>query len=399
MRVAIKSDEQIVLRDGRPFGDVGAFGGNSLNWPQPQTIAGMLRTKIGFSRSEDYFDKDKDESIQEILKIGLNRIMPYVILEDGSCENLAPIPADMIFTGKENSLTSNILEYELLDENSGTDLPNREWLIPKLTTKDKPSKDKPFFLYWNVFEKYLQGEEISPSKLIDIGINQPVTQERIHNGLCSDTLTTEEGRLFMNRGIYLRTKLKIKSNNEDKWIIDNLGIGLNIIGNQEKDEVLGDGYLGGERHRIYLEKCGIEYPKCPQIFQNQEFLKLILVTHGDFGGWCPTWLKPNLEAQTIDWVTIPNTDFQVRLRSASLAGWDGISGWDYVKNKPKPMKKLLRPGSVFIIEIRDPSSSQNIADKLWGSSINQDSPQSVRDGYGQIIVGNIKNLTKKEINK
>ena len=41
----ITSEDSIILRDGKPFGN-GEFGGTSLNWPLPQTLSGMVRTSV-----------------------------------------------------------------------------------------------------------------------------------------------------------------------------------------------------------------------------------------------------------------------------------------------------------------------------------------------------------------
>ena len=117
-------------------------------------------------------------------------------------------------------------------------------------------------------------------------------------------------------------------------------------------------------------------------------MKCILTSHGDFGGWCPEWLKPDLNAAGIEWVKIPDTAFEIRLRSACVQGWDGVSGWDYQTKKPKAMKKLARPGSVFLIEIKNLDESAEIAKHLWSGSLSFDDKMAIHNGYSQCIIGN-----------
>lgn len=121
------------------------------------------------------------------------------------------------------------------------------------------------------------------------------------------------------------------------------------------------------------------------IFARKRFLKLILLTHGGFGGWCPEWLMPNLNAKSTEFVAIPGTDFKVRLRSACVNGWDGVSGWDYANGKPKALTKLVRPGSVYLLEIQNPEQSGDVAKMLWGNSLCDG--QMKKDGFGLVAVG------------
>lgn len=52
-----------------------------------------------------------------------------------------------------------------------------------------------------------------------------------------------------------------------------------------------------------------------------------------------------------------------------MNGWEGVSGWDFAKKQPKSMKKLVRPGAVYLIEIKDVNQSSDIAKYLWGCNL------------------------------
>ncbi len=383
MRYQIESDDLLILRDGRPFGDVGTFGGHSVLWPYPQTLAGMVRTSIGHAKSDDYFSAShpqRDDNLQKILNIGLQQILPMQrkANHEGNWGALFPVPGDIILTQKKNNpeLTINQMSFSALDKNQGTDIGNSDWLYAQINIRDKPAREQPFFCHWDFYKHYLKDgySEVVEKPFYDIGVSAPITDARIHNALSSETLTTEEGKLFCNNGFYLK-------NQEG-----DLAIHFNLTGT---DEVLNDqAYLGGERKQVMLNSSDTAFPDCPDWFTNKSWLKILLTTQGDFGGWCPDWLMPDLDAKDIAWVTIPNTDFKVRLRSACIKGWDAISGWDAAKHQPKAFKKLVKTGSVYLLEIQNPEQSDDIAHYFWAGVLDINNTQSGNDGYSQCIVAN-----------
>ena len=381
VRYLLTTDDQLILRDGRPFGENGVFGGNSLNWPFPQTLAGMVRTAVGFSRDPFYFENS--ENADKILETGIARIYPMAKGSQG-WEALMPVPADLVLTRKKDDhcLTVNSLIFKKIEKGSGTDIANRNWLIPSVNLRDKPAKETPFFFYWRFYDAYLKGQLKHEQRHTfgEMGISPPMEELRIHNAIDADTFTTQESKLFSNAGFYFKSKVE----NE---IID-LAIGFDVL-NADSDDISGDAWLGGERKRVILNKTNLATPTCPGYFKDRNYLKLILTTHGDFGGWAPQWLKPDLDGTNLDWVKVPGTDFEIRLCSACVNGWDGVSGWDYKKMKPKKMRKLVRPGSVFVIEIKNPVKSEEIAGFFWGNCLDPDNIDARNNGYGQCIVGNV----------
>ncbi|MGK5093674.1 type III-B CRISPR module-associated Cmr3 family protein [Deltaproteobacteria bacterium TL4] len=386
MNYLLKSDESIILRDGRPFGEEGMFGGNSLLWPLPHTLAGMVRTKVGLSRDQDYFRNSKNaESLKQ--EITLNAIQPYLGMDKEPLP-LVQIPADVVFNdGATGKLKTSLLQYQKLPPTQGTDLRNREWLIPFSNTRDKPSKHHPAFLHWAYYEKYyLNHTEEGEMAFEHFGVTPPIPSERFHNALDAHSRITQQGALYKNSGFYLKTRSTPPNAPKHQNCSCDLFIYLSVQG--ETDKLQGNVYLGGERKQANLEPTEIKFPGCPNQFSNKPFLKLVLQTHGDFGDWCPAWLKPDLQKDSIEWVVLPGSSLQIRLRSAVIQGWDGISGWDYPSNKPKAMRKMVRPGAVFLLEVNHPEESQNIAETLWGKTLCQEGSQSAKDGFGRVLVAN-----------
>lgn len=390
----ISSDDLIVLRDGRPFGDAGIFGGTSLDWPYPQTIAGMVRSAVGFNCCDDFF-KDKN-NIPKILNVGVSKLIP--LLSSGQDEYLLPTPADLVFSGQEN-LKVHVLSCCALKEDEGTDIRCSNWLYPSLGTDDKPAR-KPGFIRQNFAKQYLGGNLEICSDVHDADsdfVSGPVLETRIHSAIDANTHSVETGKLFAESGIYLTAPTTSGKEvgkddrrfavQDERGVLGDINIGFGLFGLVDDMSMPESAYLGGERRRVAVEKCeAAPYPEPLAMDGNERFLKLLLTTHGDFGSWVPHWLVPDGDESQCDWVTEPRSEVRVRLRSAILSGWAPISGWDYVNYGPKPFRKLVCPGSVYLVELEDPSQSAKFTESLWGKSICVPGSQSELDGYGQVVV-------------
>lgn len=386
MRVVVTSEEQIILRDGRPFGGEGSFGGTALAWPQAQTLAGMVRTHVGFRRAPDYFGTPANA--EAIRKVGLGRMLPAL---PGRGSYLAWTPADLQFADgpgegepEERPLVPLLPQYRELPAGAGSDIRVRDWLYPFPPAKEKPSARRPALLHWERFAVYLRGEAGKPAWPEELGVPSLPSGSRIHNGLEGETGTTAKGRLFENRGLFL----KARSGSAEARKIEDVGIVLDVTGLEPGEEPGGSASLGGDRHCARIEPCTLAYPDCPDIFAGSRLLKLVLMTPGDFGGWAPDWLRPDLAATEMPWVQVPGTEHEVRLRSAVLAGWDGISGWDYATNRPKATRKIVRTGSVYVVEVKEPAAAQAVAAGFWGRALDIDAAKAA-NGYGQAVVARL----------
>lgn len=403
-RYLMTSNDMLVLRDGRPFGETGVFGGTSLYWPLPQTIAGMCRTAIGVQRDPDLF---QDEAkTQEMLNIGIGQILPH-LLSDKKPSFLLPTPADMVFTGEKEQQV-HLLKFAKLSENEGSDIQSPDWLYPLLALKEKPAP-RPKFLCQELATRYLQADPSVDDLHISLNdvVTGPITDTRIHTAIDWRTNSVREGQLFAESSIYLvadalaehsglnQSYGQLTMNIESKTLHRELSLGFNLNGLWENEEPPSTMYCGGERRRVsVLLTEDTLYPDPPVDLENQQFVKLVLTTHGDFGGWAPQWLVPDADKNLCPWVQEPRSGVTLRLRSAVLAGWVGASGWDYAKKQPKAFRKLVRPGSLYLIELKNPNESSLLTKKIWGQSLCTKGSQSERDGYGQAVVA--KNLAIQE---
>lgn len=380
-RLILTTRDMLVLRDGRPFGESGTFGGSSFDWPRPQTIAGMCRTAVGLGRGEGYFGIP--EGCGAVMKIGISRLLAELVV-DGQAEPLIPTPADMVFTDQGGAQRAWPLVYRPLSKGEGTDLEAKEWLYPSLAASAKPAKP-PMFIRQPLAKKYLEGTlppdglDLDPLKDFVPG---PVREFRVHTAIDPESHAVSEGRLYAESGIRLTACGQLGGGS-----LGDLQIGFELEGLAPGEALPQSMYLGGDRRRVDVSVSGKSaYPAMPQVFGEDRLLKLVLTTHGDFGGWAPLWLVPGADPSNVAWVKEPRSGIEMRLRSAVVPGWDPASGWDYEKRGPKPFRKLARPGSIYLVEVKDPSRSSELASALWGSSVCASGSQQERDGYGQVII-------------
>lgn len=376
----ITSDQPLVFRDGRPFGDVGMRGKDTLAWPCPSTVAGAFRTAVGRVRSPDYFggeNTDKAANLARILQFRLEAMLPVREDRNGAWTFLAPRPADALAVDTAGDETAKGLDvhgfsFKPLEKGCGTDLPFLDWLYPFPATKERPSRHAPLFWDWTIFERWLKtGRGFRNLAPHELGTNGPETEERMHVGIEAETGTAKGNALFAACGIRLLTRQR-----------ERLGLSVAFGGDTEGLEQVNSVYLGGERRTAQVSPMPNPLPECPLLGESP-FLRLVLMTPGDFGGWCPEglsaepgWSKP--------W---PNLPTGVRLRSAIVPPWTALSGWDFARRAPKATRKLVPSGAVYVVEVQDPSKAQDVAQALWLRSICKPDSQTARDGFGIVTVG------------
>jgi CRISPR-associated protein Cmr3 len=394
MNIVIHAEEPLVFRDGRPFGDPGHVNGGLLRWPWPSTLVGMLRTRIGLSRDKDFFQPDSSGTIEadklDALKtITARRIMP-LWQEQGktSWEYLYPAPADALCI--EDDSTSDLqvhgFSYEDPCDRGGIDLPWRNWRIPIAGTMEKPAKESPELWFEKTYFNWLENGVLAGSKPAEeIGVHLPLPEVRMHTAIDPGTGTVKTGQLFASHGIRLAVRAA------GKRPAGRLGFGVELENTDSQDAPFGPCFLGGERRVAVVERLQETFPQCPDWFAGKRYLRLVLLTPGDFGSWAPDWLRPDPTATETSWRTVPGSDITVRLCSAFVPRWQPVSGWDYAAGGPKATRKLVPAGAVYVVELQDPAQSRQLADLLWGRSMADNLAHP--DGCGAVCLGNVSVTT------
>lgn len=338
----IEPRDPIIVGDGRPFGTGGR--GESLQFPYPTTIAGVVRTRKAIVNREDFSD--------ELLQIG---IRGPLLKKEG--EIFVAAPADAVIFGDDAPSCVKLMPKEL-PEGCYTNLPDGllpVWMLER--NSQKPSKKAPRYWRWSVVQKWLLGEELKCKDFKDFGTNGPERDLRTGVAIDSSTMAAIEGRLFQRCGlefgdysILLETQAELKE---------------------------GFAPMGGDRRIVFWHKSGSVFPEPPKSLIEQicadKACRLVLLTPGFFNeGLKPSDLVGGVVERV---VSIANGRYQV------------VSGWDLKKRRAKPSRRLVPAGSVYFLKLQ--GSSEEIHEwvkKTWFQNVS-DGEQNRRDGLGLAALG------------
>ena len=378
MNIVVFAREPLILRDGRPFGDDGAIMAGALQWPMPSTLAGMVRSRIGISRNASFFQNPG--AAEQILAVHVESIQPACRAGDGKWQFVYPCPRDLLVCDNaKGGFSLHGFRYTAQGAN-GVTIPWKNWLVPLPQIQEKPARTQPALWHEAILMKWLTDPGHMPASvsLDKLGWPLPHQDRQIHCCIDRASGSAADGKLWMSSGLCMQgydATAGIK-----QW-----GVAMRLSGYDNDDTVSGPVHLGGDRRLAWVEPLDISWPVCPDALANAHYLRLVLTTPGKFGGWAPEWLLPPDAGAPVEtpWVTVPGTPHRVRICSAFVPRWTPVSGWDYAKECPKAMCKLVPAGAVYVIEIEKPETSLDIARQLWGRPL----VSSEIDGYGVCLVG------------
>lgn len=372
--------DPLILRDGRPFGQVGTPQTGALSWPRPGTLLGMARTYLGKLRNADFFVNvdEKWANIEAIRKVGLEWYLPGEISpEGGKAEIFLPAPADaVLFPAEDGKEALEIVRMAPLKipEAGGTDLDWPEWELPWLERDGKPARETPAFWRWSHFAKWMASGELDAMTAGKLGPEAPKREERTHVSISPETGSAEDSRLFTTLGVRF---------GKESVIAARLSVGA------EDDLPKRDiAALGGDRRPAFVEwgTDKVQWPAPPEKLDSGRGLRLFLITPGIFeAGWLPSWLEKSRDG---NYQEVPGTDVRLRLRSACVRRWQPIHGWDMTvgdQGAPKPMRKMVPAGAVYFVEVDGDREAAMKA--LWNRSLCENE-QDRRDGLGRVLAGN-----------
>lgn len=140
--------------------------------------------------------------------------------------------------------------------------------------------------------------------------------------------------------------------------------------------------FGGERRLSWLQRIPAQDPLAlpeahRKALQTSRKISLTLATPALFGaGWQPSWKDGEVPG-------VPG--LKLKLVSAAVERWQGISGWDLLNKQAKAARKAVAAGATYWFEIIGEPPADWV-EKLWLAPVS-DEAQDRRDGFGLVIPG------------
>ncbi len=378
--------DPLIARDGRPFGADPGAKASTLPFPMPSTIAGVTRTRAGTDKNTGLFQKSK---IAQLLG---QAVRGPILVNPITLEFFAPAPNDalMLKDGTVKCLLPKKFPKGVISDLETDLVP----VMMQNSEQEKPNDKAPKFWYWSFFEQWLlTPEEIKPKmyevtpalqntpaelKTTDpenllIGLKALSVQTRSHVSIGHETQTAINSALFQTSGLeFIHQSDRISSA---------IPLALAIETKLEIPNQISP--AGGERRLARWQKQHGQLPQVPQGLLEQiktdSACRIILLTPAHFlQGYRPTWL---LKGQT-------HNGIQAHLKAVACGRPAVVSGWDFVKDKPKPTRRLAPAGSVYYLKLEflENLNLQNWLDEIWLQGIS-DENQDRLDGFGIATIG------------
>ena len=370
----IQPKAPLVFRSGRPFGEGSRDG---ANFPWPSSIAGMLRTTW---MDQAGLEAGKLDKVQPQNLLAKTTLGPFLARNTGtSITAFVPKPADSILLVNANTVKLYRLQPGSFDEGCGSDLP--EGMLPVVIEPDAPlGKPQPGASFWplDTLLQWMRGIKPDAQSFVKTDF---LTDTRTSVSIDRNSFAAAEGKLFQVQGLDLsRVRSETGGFSNTDWCL--------LAGFSETlaSQVVT---LGGERRMSWLEANAQTQlsplklpPEHAKALNDTEGVVITLATPAVFTyGWKPAWLDANFEGM------VPGVDgLKVKLRSAAIERWQGISGWDLLQQAPKLARKAVAAGATYWFEIVEKPSGDDWVNKLWLAPLSDDE-QDRRDGFGLAVPG------------
>jgi CRISPR-associated protein Cmr3 len=391
-QIFIEPSDVLLFRDGRPFSAGEGHRARSIFPPTPNTMQGVIRSKVLSDRCGRYetykngcngCEKQSNCTIPDEIgrpaqngrgSYGNLQIRGAIIAkhEKQSLIPYFPVPSDVVEVKQKSEQQKprlcflQALQQQLYGDN---DLSENLNLLPLWTDEIKPVEGIQGYWQKEELEKYLLQEYKSLSnytKADDLYMRESRYGIEINNA----RQTVNEGQLYQTE--FIRCKQNVGLYAEIEGITD---LGGNLIA------------IGGENRAARCEQLtqGIDWEGFSQKLEDHlkhadglKRFKIYFATPTIFEhGWLPNWLSKNDLVGAYGGV-------EVKLIAASISRYQTIGGWDVAYNRPKPTNRAIPAGSVYYFTTNAKPSEiikafhwQNVADEKHDAQI----------GFGLALVG------------
>lgn len=351
MKIKIKAFDTLFFRDGKPFTMEDESWAEGIFPPPPSVIYGALRAAYFANHPEELGKANENDDPTKNLKI---KDFAFYIQEKGYV--YYPVPADFAAKKMENKEKWQIFRMQIRD-NVLTSKP----MLPLCADpkEDKLESVSGFYLTGDLLDEYMQGFNIDETQVLRL--NEQISVEpKIGIGRNYQTKTSNDGRLY---------RLGMRRLKDLSILVDFEGLEL-----PEKGIVR----LGGEGKTAYYSKSDFDsssrkiddaskrfivYFRTPAIFEKN--------------GYYPDSFDGNFSCEI--------NGRKYRIVSMAMDKPLSIGGWDMKANRPKPMKKFVPAGTVYIVECDSETAFQDFKNDFETKEFCKE--EYSRQGYGLYFAG------------
>ncbi len=387
--IRITGRDPLVARDGRPFGAGQGNRMRSVGWLYPSVVAGSFRTAIA-KEVQKPFD---NTTTTQLLQMDIAGVFPVAV-----DELYLPAPNDCVLKPDGTACRAH---PEKPRNGEGGDWPaDGLWpvMLSEAVAKDdfKPAECP---AYWPLsqYADWLVGKTITPTEPNYLAA--PLAETRDHVSIGAMAGVAEEGLLFTTIGVSLAALPKHGASLDDPVALEgprrlDRFTQLELVARVENAPGWAQPTLqslsiwhslGGERRLAHWREANDAHVwDCPTdvlaALGNAKQVTMTLVTPAVFAdGWKPGWLNEQLIG------TPPSGGPTLKLVGVCIQRWRAVSGWSYVANGPKAVRRVVPAGGVYFFEVARGSAAL-LGRTGWLRSVS-DPEQDRRDGFGLAIWG------------
>ena len=364
--------DPLVVRDGRP--STGRSASATLPFPNPGTIAGIVRTRLG-SDERGVFDAGQIEALRSIAIRG-----PLLArLDDGAF--YVPPPRDALVSGQVIHRLSPIpTPPDALFDSAFSGLPVGR-TFHEAHSNGKPEQ-APAWWPWELLARWLAEPAAldggDTQKLLGGALPRLPDEIRSHVKH-TDTWTAEDSMLFQTRGLRFVTPARAP-----------LALAVDLDASTLGGRTLrrGLGPSGGERRLARWEAApSWTLPALPGGVRAAlradvpcVRVRVVLLTPAIFNEGSTPGAGPEQLLGARAGIT-------PALVAACVPRPETLSGWDFAKRQPKKTRRLVSAGSVVWLDLEGPSDARiRWAEEVMMTNVS-DEAQDRRDGFGLAAVG------------
>ncbi|MCW5921265.1 MAG: type III-B CRISPR module-associated protein Cmr3 [Saprospiraceae bacterium] len=353
MKLQLDALDPLFFRDGRPFALGEESYADGIFPPLPSTVRGALRS-MWMSERLGVPDADKDALATASIGVELE----YFGLGIAG-KPVFPAPLDLFFPKPEKGTPAQPMK--LIDKISASSCPPKVSHLFKAEADGKTEPVHGHLLDFETMQHYLNGDSSAPFETIRLS-DLVKREHKIGIGRDRETNRTKEGLLF---------RLVANRFEDEKHGGLSLLVELNAPESQPfklaSHAVLP---LGGERRSVTAKTTSVDLlPKRPKI--QGELLKIVLLTPALCNAWFPE---------------IPG----LTLVAAAVGKPVSVGGWDVLEQQPKPMRRAIPAGSVFLFQAESEAKANEMAEQLHGESLCSPG-EDQKNGFGLCLVSQLFN--------